>query len=74
MFFTVKNHDFCEGVEKRKKQNFGTPLSNLIYTIYERAEPKFMEGCPYYGRFNISYFDPNVKVADLLPPIVPSGN
>lgn len=74
LLFTVRNHDFCDLISKRNTQKSMPPIGHLVTNIFEMLSPRFMEGCPYYGRIYIPNFDPNEKITDMLPPVVPTGN
>ena len=73
MLFTLRNFDFCAMIANRDKLRLENALIKLLLASFEKASPKFFEGCPYKGAFYFPSFDPNVEVADLLPPIVPTG-
>lgn len=71
MLFTLRNYDFCSLIAN--KDRLENLLAKKLLAGFEMGSTKFLEGCPYHGNFYFPSFDPNM-IADLLPPVVPSGN
>lgn len=74
IFVNFDNYNACNFNVNQTAEQLQNPLAKLFYTALKRAHPRFLSGCPYKGYWDFPGYDPNEKLADLLPPIVPAGN
>lgn len=74
VFPYIKNINLCALIKNWSSHQITDPLSNLLINCIIDISEKFKKGCPFHGFLNETYIDPNLKITDLLPPIVPEGD